>query len=284
MAGFTAYQLQGPQTFEWSAGPGVLQVGNRDPLAIVTIEVVRDDGGETYQATNAGDGLTVDLEGVRQFVLSASSYPATLLFVFGSDPSAQLTPSPIVEVGNTINIGTIAGTVTIAGAVTISGPVNVSGSIVSATVSGSVGVTSVGGTVTVAGSVSITNTVTITGTVNIGTITGGTVAISGVSGNVDIVPGVFALTGNGVKLVAVTHTAVALVAGATPSKVLIVKGRRANAGTVYLGISTVTDDETPATGGLQIDPGDVLAFTATDLRTVYINGLAGDGVTFAYWS
>lgn len=283
MAGFTAYRLTAAQTHEWYGGPGTLQIGNRDPLAAVTVSVIRADGSDDYEATNAGDGLSIDLAGVQQFVIAASSYPAIILFVFGSDPSATLEPSPIVQVGNTITIGTITGTVTIAGAVTITGPVDVSGSIVSASVSGSVGVTAIGGTVTVAGSVAITNMVTVSGTVDIGTITGGTVNIGTVSGNVEIIPGVFALSGNGVKLVAVTATAIALAAGSTPTKVVMVKARRANAGTIYLGTATVTNNEA-ATGGLQLDPGDFAVFTATDLHTIFINGAAGDGVTFAYWT
>lgn len=98
-----------------------------------------------------------------------------------------------------------------------------------------------------------------------------------------VIPGQFTLTGQGVKLVAVTGTRVAI-AASTVAKQVVVKARATNAGTIYLGSVTVTNDETAGTGGLQLSPGDMIAFPVADLATVYINGTAGDGVTFAYWS
>jgi len=98
-----------------------------------------------------------------------------------------------------------------------------------------------------------------------------------------VIPGEFTLAGQGVKLVAVTGTAVAIKAS-TAVKQVMVKARTANAGTIYLGSSTVTANETAGTGGLQLSPGDMVAFPVPNLAGVYINGTAGDGVSFAYWT
>ena len=101
--------------------------------------------------------------------------------------------------------------------------------------------------------------------------------------SIPIIPGIFQVGGSGVTLVAVTGTRLALRA-ATVVKVVIVKARAANAGKVYLGSSTVTNDETATTGGLQLEVGDMVAFTETDLSHIFLNGTAGDGVSYAYWS
>lgn len=98
-----------------------------------------------------------------------------------------------------------------------------------------------------------------------------------------VIPGVFTLAGQGVRLVAVTGTAIAIKA-TTVAKQVIVKARAANAGTIYLGASTVTADETAGTGGLQLSAGDMVAFPVADLALVFINGTAGDGVSYAYWT
>lgn len=157
---------------------------------------------------------------------------------------------------------TIAGAVSVTGTVGISGGVDVSGSNVNA---------------------NITNTVTITGTVNIGTIAGGTVNIGTVTGDVSIIPGIFQVGGSGVTKIAVTGTRVALRAS-TAVKVIIVKARSSNVGTLYVGDSTVTNNETATTGGLQLDPGDMVTFTETEIADIFINGTAGDGVSYMFWT
>lgn len=97
-----------------------------------------------------------------------------------------------------------------------------------------------------------------------------------------VIPGLFQVQGQGVKLVAVAGTAVAIHAAQT-CKVVIIKARAANVGTVYLGSSTVTNDETPGTGGLQLAAGDFLTFSETDLAHIFINGAVGDGISYAWW-
>lgn len=97
-----------------------------------------------------------------------------------------------------------------------------------------------------------------------------------------IIPGSFVVGGSGVTLVAVTGTAVAI-RSTTPMKVVMLKARAANAGTIYLGASGVTNNETTTTGGLQLAPGDIVSFSETDLAHVFINGAAGDGVSYVWW-
>lgn len=98
----------------------------------------------------------------------------------------------------------------------------------------------------------------------------------------DIRPTLFTLSGQSVKLVTATGTAVAI-GSSVVAAVAMIKARRANAGTVYMGTSAVTNDETPATGGFQLDPGDAIVVSGTNLSTLYVNGTAGDGVTVLWW-
>lgn len=287
MPGFTGYELVAALQNEWQGGDGALQVTNLSSV-VVSVTVTSAAGDELYELTGLGDSMSAELTGVLRFTITAASYPALISYLFGSDDSASLDTAPRVVVQS--------GVVTISGTITA----DVSGS--------TVGVSAVGGIVNVAGSVNVANTVdigTVSGTVTIaGTVTAsissgtvdativggsvsiaaGTVDIGSVTGDVAIVPGVFGLAGNGVAKVVSTNTAVAIAASSTPSKVLMLKARSANAGTVYIGTSTVTNNETAATGGLQLDPGDMIVFTATDLATVYVNGSAGDGVSFLYWT
>ena len=99
----------------------------------------------------------------------------------------------------------------------------------------------------------------------------------------NITPGVFTLAGQAAVLVAVTGTAVPLVGVLTLAKMVMVEARGVNVGTVYLGSSTVKNDES-AQGGLQLGPGAIIAFPVNDLHTVYVNGSAGDGISLMYWT
>lgn len=98
-----------------------------------------------------------------------------------------------------------------------------------------------------------------------------------------IIPGLFALTGSGVTLVAVTSTAIVLRA-ATACKVVLVKARAANVDKVYIGAAGVTANEAALTGGLQLAPGDMIALTETDLSHLFINGTLGDGVSYTWFA
>lgn len=95
--------------------------------------------------------------------------------------------------------------------------------------------------------------------------------------------GLFTLAGSGAKVVAVTGTAVAIRATAACQQVAV-KARKANRGIVYVGPAGVTNDEAATTGGLQLSPGDMIAFPVPNVANVFINGTAGDGVSFLWWT
>lgn len=98
-----------------------------------------------------------------------------------------------------------------------------------------------------------------------------------------VTAGRFVLGGSGDRLVAVTGTAIALRASTKVQQVMV-KARKLNAGTVYVGTATVTNDETAGTGGFQLAAGDIVSFPVDDLANVFINGTAGDGVSYLYWT
>lgn len=95
--------------------------------------------------------------------------------------------------------------------------------------------------------------------------------------------GDFALAGQGVTLVAVGGTAIALHAATTIQQVML-RARVTNSGIVYVGSSTVTNNETAGTGGLQLSPGDYIVFPESDLAHIFVNGAAGDGVSYMFWT
>lgn len=98
-----------------------------------------------------------------------------------------------------------------------------------------------------------------------------------------VIPGTFQITGSGVKLVAISSTAVPM-RSSTLIKTVFVKARKVNVATLYLGPAGVTADENVNTGGLQLDPGDMIVFADTDLADIFVNGTAGDGVSYAWWA
>ena len=132
-----------------------------------------------------------------------------------------------------------------------------------------------GGSLTVDGTVAVSNfpaTQPVSGAVTVS----GTVAVSNLP--VDDV-----LAGQGHAAVAVTGTAVAL-KSSTACKQVMVRADPGNAALLYLGTSTVTNDETAGTGGLQLSPGDAATFPVANVATTFINGTAGDGASYMYWT
>lgn len=79
---------------------------------------------------------------------------------------------------------------------------------------------------------------------------------------------------SGQKLVAVTNTAVALSAAAAVVGVII-SGLAANAGNVYVGPSGVTTGT-----GFELQPGQATSIAIDDVAKVFVNGTAGDGVSW----
>lgn len=98
-----------------------------------------------------------------------------------------------------------------------------------------------------------------------------------------VVPGTFTPAGQCAVLLT-GSAAQPLAAQATPVSVVLIKARRANAGTVYWGGSNVTADENASTGGYQLDPGDMVTVATADLANEYIRGTAGDGVTLRWYT
>jgi hypothetical protein len=128
--------------------------------------------------------------------------------------------------------------------------------------------------------------VTADGVVVIGGVDGTTVRKLAVdaSGNLIValtLPATGVLTGSGHKDIVVTGTAVALRTTTTCTSV-IVKADSGNGQTIFVGISTVTNNETAGTGGLQLEPGESIALDIADLADVFINGTSGDGVSYLW--
>jgi hypothetical protein len=87
--------------------------------------------------------------------------------------------------------------------------------------------------------------------------------------------------GTGSKAVAAGPVATALIGSATPCVRVTVKAWVTNTATLYVGLSTVTSDNT-ATGGFQLSPGEAMTFGVDDLADVYIHGTAAQGASFLY--
>jgi hypothetical protein len=77
-----------------------------------------------------------------------------------------------------------------------------------------------------------------------------------------------------------SSTALQLSTTSIPAQWVSIKARSANAGTLYVGTSTVTADTTEATGGYPLDPGETVAVPCGNLNQVYIRGTSGDGIAY----
>lgn len=87
--------------------------------------------------------------------------------------------------------------------------------------------------------------------------------------------------GDGNKVVAVTGTQIQLSSVSVPCKLVYVEALRGNTGLVSHGVNTTTPSGTVRGGTL--GAGDPVYIPCTDLNQVYINGTAGDGVSFSYY-
>lgn len=85
----------------------------------------------------------------------------------------------------------------------------------------------------------------------------------------------------GQKNVTTAGTRVALVSSATPTIQVLIQAKRTNTGRIYVGGSTVTNDDTT---GIYLNAGDGIVIETTDVSKLYINSTVnGEGVTFVYW-
>jgi hypothetical protein len=74
-----------------------------------------------------------------------------------------------------------------------------------------------------------------------------------------------------------------VLASATPAVRLTIKAWVTNTGTLYVGGSTVTANQSSATtSGFQLSPGEAVTFGVDDVSAVYIHGTAAEGASFFY--
>lgn len=109
------------------------------------------------------------------------------------------------------------------------------------------------------------------------------VADNGFTTESGVIPGTFLLSGTGHTAIAATGTSVAL-RTSTRIKQVVIKADSQNATVIYVGTATVTNSNNAATGGFQMNPGDVHGFPETDLANIFINGNAGDGVSYEWFT
>jgi len=185
----------------------------------------------------------------------------------------------------------ITGTLTIGGTVSVSGTVPVSGTFYQATqpVSGTV---SVSGTVPVSGTfypatqpISATALPLPTGAAT----SANQPALNGDGGSLAHVtnfPTTQAVTTplaapvTGQVSIATTGTALALGSGALVNGIVI-KANTANAATILVGGSGVTNVSTGTGNGYPLAPGEAISIASSNLSQVYINGTAADFVSYA---
>ena len=85
--------------------------------------------------------------------------------------------------------------------------------------------------------------------------------------------------GDGRKVVAVTNTAIAI--GSAACKTVFITALIGNSAEIVIGGSGVIFPEATRTGTLKY-PGDGMTVSVDNLSDVYINGNAGDGISFSY--
>jgi hypothetical protein len=94
---------------------------------------------------------------------------------------------------------------------------------------------------------------------------------------------------NGRKLVVVTGTPVAI-AASTPARLVIPQALDTNTGIIVVGgissgVGGALDYVAATRNGIALpSPYDTAEFCCTNLTDIIINGAAGDGVSFLYWT
>jgi hypothetical protein len=69
----------------------------------------------------------------------------------------------------------------------------------------------------------------------------------------------------------------------TPCRRIKIKADPGNAATVYIGAATVTANDTEATGGFQLAPGQETDWPVANVDQLYVIGTNADGVSFAWF-
>lgn len=85
----------------------------------------------------------------------------------------------------------------------------------------------------------------------------------------------------GTKTVTNAGTAVALSATSVPCYEVLIQAKRTTGGRIYIGGSTVANDDS---NGVYLTAGQSMTITAQNLTQIYINSTVNaEGVTFIYW-
>ncbi len=99
----------------------------------------------------------------------------------------------------------------------------------------------------------------------------------------NIQPGVFGdnLYTGGMN-VAVNNVAITLSSsGSVKCLKIWIQAKKANANAVYVGPSSVLNT---GANGIYLEKGQIIQLDYLDISSLYVNGSAGDGVTFIYWA
>lgn len=85
----------------------------------------------------------------------------------------------------------------------------------------------------------------------------------------------------GKKTVTTAGTQVCLVSSSTPCYEVLIQALRTTGGRIYIGGSTVANDDS---NGVYLTAGQSIQITAQNLTQIYINSTVnGEGVTYIYW-
>lgn len=103
----------------------------------------------------------------------------------------------------------------------------------------------------------------------------------GVARAAPLAPGTYAVLVTGQAKVVTTGTAVPLTSTATLANGVVVVAPSSNAATIYVGGATVANTGAGTGNGIAIEPGRSLSVQITSPSLLYINGVAGDWVSYA---
>lgn len=121
MAADTKLTLTGRMPIENNQAPGVFGITSRFGAGSVIVTYSGPQGSETVFLRNAGDSLTLNLLNIDSLSIEADSYPADILILQSSTPSAVLTAAPVVTIGSGVQDASgMSGTQAVAAA-TITG-------------------------------------------------------------------------------------------------------------------------------------------------------------------
>lgn len=84
----------------------------------------------------------------------------------------------------------------------------------------------------------------------------------------------------GTKAIAVTNTAIALASSSVQCRAVIICAHPSNAAQVWVGNSSVVSDPAGSETGIVLQANEKFSLDIDDVSKVFVNGTAGDKVTF----